>query len=141
AAYDAQMGPYMDGTYFDDGVPSGRFDVPFQPGQDFGVDATCDAAGYAALSKAWADHLAQKGWFPAPPGGGFGAVAYAYDQPLAAASDAATVDGILQKIVQDSTSLQAGSASWRAHVIDTTSPIPPPADPSTSPLLDASLGV
>ena len=145
AAYDAAMGPYMDGTYFTDGIPSSRFDVPFSPGQTFGIDGTCNQSQYEALSSAWASHLTSKGWFPAPTGGGFGAVAYAYDEPLAASSNTSDVQTILNQIVQDSSWLQAGASGspspWKAHVIDTTSPIAAPANPATTPLLDPALGV
>lgn len=143
-AYDAAMAPYMDGSYFTDGVPSSRFDVPFNPGSGYGTD-TCTQAEYQALASAWATHLTSQGWFPKPAGGGFGAVAYAYDEPLAASSDPKAVQTILNQIVQSSSWLQAGApgspSPWKAHVIDTTSPIPAPADPATTPLLDPALGV
>ncbi len=141
APYDAAMASYMDGSYFSDGVPSGRFDVPFAPGQSFGVDAMCSEDQYVALSHAWASHLASKGWFPAPKGGGFGAVAYAYDEPLAASSTPSDVQTILDGIVTDSSWLQKGNPAWKAHVIDTTSPLAAPANPATVPLLNPALGV
>jgi hypothetical protein len=134
----------MDGTAFDDGVPSGRFDVPFHPGEEYGLEKDCTQAEYEALSAAWASHLTSKGWFPRPAGGGFGAVAYAYDEPLAASSNVSDVSAILQKIQLQSSWLQNGApgtpSPWKAHVIDTTSPIAPPAMPATSPLLDSALG-
>jgi hypothetical protein len=141
ADFDAAMGPYMDGSYFSDKVPSSRFNVPFSPGEAFGIDAECSAAEYKALSAAWATHLTSKGWFPQPTNGGFGAVAYAYDEPLAASSDTKEVNAILNKIATDSASLQGGNAAWKAHVIDTVSPIAAPANPATAPLLDSALGV
>jgi hypothetical protein len=145
AAYDAAMAPYMSGSYFSDGIPSSRFDVPFSPGQTFGIDGTCNQSQYEALAAAWASHLTSKGWFPTPSGGGFGAIAYAYDEPLAASSNPSDVQTILNQMVQDSTWLQSGASGspspWKAHVIDTTSPIPAPANPATTPLLDPALGV
>ncbi|HEY3816095.1 MAG TPA: hypothetical protein VGL81_02935, partial [Polyangiaceae bacterium] len=145
AAYDTAMTPYMTGSYFSDGVPSSRFDVPFSPGQTFGIDGTCSQSQYTALASAWATHLTSKGWFPKPSGGGFGAVAYAYDEPLSASSDASAVETILNQIVQDSTWLQAGASGspspWKAQVIDTVSPIAAPFSPATTPLLDPALGV
>ncbi len=145
AAYDAAMAPYMSGSYFTDGIPSSRFDVPFAPGQNFGIDGMCDQTQYEALATAWTTHLTSKGWFPTPTNGGFGAVVYAYDEPLAASSNASDVNMILNQMVQNSSWLQAGASGspspWKAHVIDTTSPIAPPANPSTTPLLDPALGV
>jgi hypothetical protein len=143
ASYDAAMQPYMDGSYFTDKVPSSRFDVPFAPGQTFGVDQDCDDVGYKALAAAWAAHLQSKGWFPTPSNGGFGAVAYAFDEPMAAGGD---VNPVLAKIVKDSTNLQAsvaGSPSpWKSHIIDTVAPIASPSSgPATTPLLDPALGV
>lgn len=140
AAYDAAMQPYMDGSYFADKVPSSRFDVPFSPGETYGVDAECDPAGYKALGAAWAAHLQSKGWFPAPTNGGFGAVVYAFDEPMAAGGD---VKKVLDKIVTDSTNLQAsvGGNPWRSHIIDTVAPIAKPSQPpATSPLLDSAVG-
>jgi hypothetical protein len=145
SAYDTSMSAYMSGSYFSDGIPSGRFDVPFAPGQTFGIDGTCSQSEYEALSAAWATHLTSQGWFPQPSGGGFGAVAYAYDEPLAASSNPSDVQTILDAIVTDSGYLQAGASGtpspWKAHVIDTTSPLPAPANPATTPLLDPALGV
>ena len=54
SAYDGAMQAYMDGSYFSDGVPSSRYDVPFAPGQNFGIDSTCNQSQYQALSAAWA---------------------------------------------------------------------------------------
>ncbi len=141
APYDAAMAPYMDGSYFSDGVPSSRYDVPFSPGQNYGVDGTCSQSQYVAMSQAWASHLASKGWFPSPGGGAFGAVVYAYDEPLAASSNPSDVQTILNGIVKDSSWLQQGNLAWKGHVIDTTSPIPAPANPATVPLLNPALGV
>lgn len=143
AEYDAAMQPYMDGSHFGDGVPSGRFDVPFSPGATDGVDADCSQDDYETLARAWATHLAARGWFPRPAGGGFGAVVYAYDEPLAASKD--DVQDVLDRIVKDSRYLQQGAdgspSPWKGHVIDTVSPIAAPADPATTPLLDPALGV
>jgi len=140
-SYDSAMTPYMNGTYFTDGVPSSRFDVPFSPGETFSIDGTCSASQYQAISAAWADHLQTKGWFPRPSQGGFGAIAAAYDEPLATSGGATAVNAVLNKIASDSALLQTGNPSWKVHVIDTTSPIPAPANPATTPLLDPALGV
>jgi hypothetical protein len=73
-AYDAAVAPYLDGSYFADGVPSTRLDVPFSPGVDWGWEADCTEAQYTALAAAWAGHLAARGWLSR-------AIAYAYDEP------------------------------------------------------------
>jgi hypothetical protein len=99
----------------------------------------------APPAAAWTTHLTSKGWFPTPSSGGFGAVAYAYDEPLAASSDPNAVQTIMNQIVQNSTWLQASApgtpSPWKAHVIDTVSPIAAPFTPATTPLLDPALGV
>src|SRR5262249_50921603 len=46
AAYDQWVGPYMDGSYWSDGVPSARLTVPFTPGASWGPEANCTAAQY-----------------------------------------------------------------------------------------------
>ena len=118
ASFDAAMSPYMDGTYFSDGVASSYFDAPFSPGENFGIDGACGPGApaasqttYAAISRAWADHLKSKGWF-AP------SIVYAFDEPLAALNPQATLAGI----AQGSAWLQAGDTTWKPHVMDTVSP-------------------
>lgn len=112
-SYDTYMTPYMEGYHFNDGVPSTRFNVPFNPGQNYGIDGTCgpvaphpDQAKFSALAKAWADHLKSKGWFEK-------AIAYAYDEPVPSA---------YMGIAQGSDWLQKGDPDWKAHVMDTLAP-------------------
>jgi hypothetical protein len=112
-AYDIGMTPYLDGSHFSDGVPSGHFDVPFRPGQNYGVDGTCgpgsptaNQAAYSALAQAWAAHLRSKGWFEK-------AIAYAYDEPPM---------GALPNIAMGSAWLQKGDPGWKARVMDTLAP-------------------
>ena len=119
STYDAALAPYLDGSYFKDGVPSTRLTVPFSPGAGYGLD-TCSQAEYTAIAKAWAVHLKAKGWFDR-------AVVYAADEP-----DTAT----LPKIALNSAWLQAGDPDWLAHVMDTTAPTP--ANVST---LNPALGI
>jgi Family of unknown function (DUF6067) len=73
SAYDAALQPYMDGSYWSDGVPSTWLDAPFQPGTTWGLQ-TCSQAQYQALAAAWSAHLKAKGWFVR-------AIAYSYDEP------------------------------------------------------------
>lgn len=127
ADYDAKMAPYFDGSYFSDGVPSGRLEAPFSPGQTFGVDGACGPTGnspdqtkYAAVSKAWSDHLRTKSWLQP-------SVVYALDEPEA--SD-------LPGIVEGSQFLQAGDPAWKPHVMLTHSP-----DASELPTLSPAIGI
>jgi hypothetical protein len=126
STYDAEMTPYMTGSYFADGVPSSRFDVPFSPGETYGLDA-CTQAQYIALASAWATHLQGQGWFDQ-------AIVYASDEPPECTK--APCDPIYAQIAQSSSWLQKADPSWKAQVMDTTSP-----NPVTAPILDPALGI
>ncbi|MBN1771806.1 MAG: DUF4091 domain-containing protein [Deltaproteobacteria bacterium] len=120
SAYDAAVEPYMDGSYFADGVPSTRLDVPFSPGVDWGYEGSCDQAGYTALAAAWAAHLEERGWMSR-------AIAYAYDEPP---------DSVYPDIARHSGWLQDGDPDWKAHVLVTSSPTP-----AGAPILDPAVGI
>jgi hypothetical protein len=151
-SWDAQMAPYMDGSYFTDGVPSSRFGIPLAPGTTWGTATTTSCAGstcttactqtqYQAIAKVWADHLTAKSWFPNPATDGwFGPVIYAYDEPLAAGGN---VQALLDAIASDSAWIQAADPGWKAHIIDTVSPIDKPnaGGVATQPILTPALGV
>ncbi len=107
-AYDAAMQPYLNGSYWSDGVPSSRIETPFTPGATWGPEATCTSAQYTALAQAWASHLKAKGWFTST-------IVYALDEPSPLDYSA---------IAQDSALMQAGDADWKAHIMDTTAPTP-----------------
>jgi hypothetical protein len=126
-AFDGAVSPYLTGSYFGDGVPSSFIDVPFSPGETFGIDGACgpgakmaSQAAYAAISKAWSAHLKAQGWFTP-------SIVYAFDEPTAAA---------LPQIAQGSAWLQAGDPTWKAHVMDTTSPTA-----ATAALLNPAIGI
>jgi hypothetical protein len=119
SAYDSVMGPYMDGSYWSDKVPSSFYDVPFAPGSTYGLE-TCSQAEYTALAKAWADHLKSKGWFDR-------AIAYATDEPASS---------MYPDIAKYSMWMQAGDPDWLAHIMDTTQP-----DPSDVATLNPALGI
>lgn len=118
-AFDSAMSPYMDGTYFSDGVPSGRVDTPFSPGVDYGLDGTCSQAQYTAIARAWATHLKAKGWFDK-------AIVYAFDEPPVSA---------FKKIALNSSWLQAADPDWKSRVLDTVTP-----DPTNVAILSPALG-
>ena len=126
ATYDSAMTPYMSGSYFADGVPSSRFDVPFSPGQTWGLDA-CQEDQYTAVAAAWATHLKSKGWFSQ-------AIVYASDEPPECTK--APCDPVYTQIAESSSWLQKGDPDWKAQIMDTTSP-----DPATAPILDPALGI
>jgi hypothetical protein len=118
SAYDAAIQPYMDGSYWSDGVPSTWTDAPFSPGVDWGLE-DCTPAEYTALAQAWAAHLKARGWFTRT-------VIYAYDEPPPSVYD---------DIAADSALMQAGDPDWKAQIMDTTS-----AAPSTD-ILTPALGI
>jgi len=120
AAYDAAMQPYLSGSYWSDGVPSGWITTPFSPGVNWGLEQNCSQAQYTALAAAWASHLTTKGWFGK-------ALVYAYDEPPASAYD---------RIAQQAGWLKAGNSGWKAHILDTTSP-----RPSNVATLNPALGI
>jgi hypothetical protein len=105
--YDAAMRPYMNGSYWSDGVPNSWIGAPFSPGVTWGLE-TCSQAQYTALAQAWAAHLKAQGWFTRT-------IAYAYDEPDPDALD---------DIARNSSWMQAGDPDWKARIMDTTDPTP-----------------
>jgi len=104
--YDAAIAPYMDGSYWADGVPSTRLDTPFSPGASYGLEGDCTQSQYVAVAKAWADHLRSKGWWER-------AVAFSVDEPEPDQYDA---------IARNSGWLQQADPGWKAHVLLTEAP-------------------
>jgi hypothetical protein len=121
SAYDAAVAPYMDGTYWSDGVPSARLTVPFTPGASWGPEVNCTAAQYTALAAAWATHLKAKGWFNK-------AIVYAADEPDT--SQYPAIKANAQEMIN-------GDAGWKAHIMDTTAA----SDVATKAGLDSVLGI
>ncbi|MEI6778908.1 MAG: glycoside hydrolase domain-containing protein [Chloroflexales bacterium] len=103
--YDNALRPYLDGTYWSNGVPSSWFPVPFSPGTTWGAQ-TCTQAQYTALAAAWASHLQSTGWFTR-------SLAFAYDEPPPSAFPA---------IAQHARWMQDGNPAWKAQIMDTTAP-------------------
>ena len=104
-AYDNALRPYLDGTYWSNGVPSSWFTVPFSPGTDWGYQ-TCTQAQYTALAAAWASHLQATGWLTR-------SLVFAADEPD---------DPILPAIAKHALWMQAGNPAWKARIMDTTEP-------------------
>ena len=120
SAYDAAMQPYLNGTYWNNGVPSSRLETPFTPGANWGPDADCSQAQYTALTAAWSAHLKSKGWFDR-------AIVYASDEP--APADYAA-------IAKNSQWLQNGDPAWKSQIMDTV-----PAMTSSVSVLNPALGI
>ena len=120
SGYDAAIAPYMDGSYWADGVASPWIDTPFSPGVDWGYEGNCTQSEYTALAAAWAAHLKANGWFDA-------ALVYAYDEPD---------PSVFPLIAQHSAWMQAGDPDWKAHIMDTTEPTA-----SSTAVLNPALGI
>ncbi|HEX7597047.1 MAG TPA: glycoside hydrolase domain-containing protein [Polyangia bacterium] len=118
--YDKSMQPYMDGSYWADGVASTRIATPFSPGADYGMEATCTQAQYTAIAAAWATHLKTRGWFTR-------AIVYAADEPS---------ESVFPRIAQQSAWLQQADPDWLAQIMDTTAPTP-----TSTPILNPALGI
>ncbi|MFZ6028723.1 MAG: glycoside hydrolase domain-containing protein [Chloroflexota bacterium] len=120
SSYDAAVQPYMDGSYWSDGVPNKWIVVPFSPGVTWGIEESCSQAEYTALAAGWAAHLKTKGWFD-------NAIAYAYDEPP---------ESVYPDIARHSSWMQAGDPGWKAHIMDTTEP-----NPGNVGVLNPALGI
>ncbi len=108
SSFDAAVAPYMNGTYWSDGVASTWLRTPFSPGAGWGADAVCTQAQYTALAAAWAAHLRSRGWFNR-------ALVFAADEPDPSEYAA---------IVRNSVWLQDADPGWKAQIIDTVAPTP-----------------
>ncbi len=113
--FDSILQPYMDGTYWDDKIPSTYFGAGIDVGS-----SSCTDSQYAAVAKAWSAHLKAKGWFNQT-------YAYAVDEPN---------EMQLAQIEQQSGWAQEGDPDWKPHIIDTTMP-----RTSTAPMLNEALGI
>jgi len=107
AEYDTDVAPYMDGSYFEDGVPLTRLPIGFTPGSmEWGWGVDCSEQEYSALAAAWASHLRDQGWFDR-------SYIYALDEPPTSA---------YPDIAMHSSWLQAGDPGWKDRIILTTTP-------------------
>jgi hypothetical protein len=118
--YDEALAPYLNGSYWSDGVPSSWIPTPFSPGVSWGMESDCTQVQYIAVARAWAQHLKSKSWFDK-------ALVYAYDEPPAEA---------LADIAKNSSWMQQADPDWKARILDTVEPTP--ADIST---LGPALGI
>jgi hypothetical protein len=117
--YDAGTAPYMDGSYWRDGVPSSLLQVPLGPGEGSQL-ASCGQAKTSATAAAWAAHLKEKGWFDR-------AYVYAEDEPPETHYPAiATQAGWLNQ----------GDPGWKARIFETTIPTA-----TSTAMLDPVIGI
>jgi hypothetical protein len=114
-SFDGKISSYMDGSYWDDKIPSAYYGAPIDVGS-----TSCTQSNYVPFTKALAAHLKSKGWFNAT-------WAYAADEPSAA--QIATIE-------QQSGWAQQGDPDWKARIFDTTAP-----HASSAVMLDKALGV
>lgn len=117
--YDKALGPYMDGSYWRDGVPSSIVQVPLSPGPGSDLQQ-CGQAKASATAASWATHLKAKGWYDR-------AYVFAEDEPN---------DSDLPVIAQQAGWLGQGDPGWKARIIDTTAPTA-----SSAALLDPVMGI
>ncbi len=106
SAYDATVGPRLDGSYFPDGVPVRRFNAAFfRPGHGGGLEGSLSDAQYSEAAAAYAAHLKEKGWFDR-------VYVYTKDEPW---MDPSTYP----LIVADVALMVAGDPDWKGHMMST----------------------
>jgi hypothetical protein len=104
-AYDAEVGPWLDGTKFGDGIPVNRFNVDhFSPGHGKG---SMSDDQWARAAAAFAEHLNSKGWWDR-------AYVYALDEPWLNGGDKA-----YEQIKYDCELLEKYTTLWKGHVLIT----------------------
>jgi hypothetical protein len=106
----------MDGSRFDDAVPSTYFGM----GLTVGNESQCTHDEYVAVAAAWAQHFKEKGWFDQ-------SWVYAVDEPS---------PDLFPLIAEQSGYLQEADPDFKRQVMDTTAPT---ADSAS--LLVPALGV
>lgn len=106
-AYDAYIGPRVDGSYYPDGAGAVRFDLGyFAPGHGQGGMTT---AQYSKAAKAMAEHLQEKGWLD-------NVYLYSTDEPWMPSH---REDDAYGRIVADTGYLHADTDLWKGHVMVT----------------------
>jgi len=104
--YDAAVGPYLDGSLFDDGAPVTRFNVGyFRPGG--GAGGYTDEQ-YGEAARVFSEHLQEKGWWER-------AYVYSTDEPYYNGGDAT-----YEQIHEDVQRLQTYAPLWDGHVLVTS---------------------
>jgi hypothetical protein len=117
---DAGLAPYMDGTYWDDGVPSSRLGLPLSPGSAGNELDKCGETAVAATAKAWAAHLKAKGWFDRT---------YSYGEDEPSEKD-------YPSIAKQAGWMDEGDPDWKARIFETTTP-----NAASTAILDPAIGL
>lgn len=110
-AYDAYMAPYIEGSYFPNGVGVARFDVGmFGPGR--GRSMTDDQ--YKQAAAALASHLDEKGWWHK-------AWVYSKDEPWLTKplEDPSVAQQNMMAVANDSRMLVESTDLWKGHILVT----------------------
>jgi hypothetical protein len=118
-SYDDGMTPYMDGSYWRDGVPSSILQVPMGPGAGSDLQS-CGQAKASATAASWATHLKAKGWFDR-------AYVYGEDEPS---------DTDYPAIATQAGWMDQGDPGWKARIFETTIPTA-----SSTAMLDPVIGI
>jgi len=125
ASWDKIIGPYMDGSYFQDGVGLSYVYLPFTPGANWGPEAMCDQSTYEAQATAWANHLKSKGWWER-------SYVYCLDEPDHTATDTTN----LQNIAANASSILHVASDWKSRIMDTVA-----ADDLITSILNPAIGI
>jgi len=108
-AFDAAIAPYMDGSYWENGVPNSHLTIRLKPGHplaEWWLGSGCPENKYTALAAAWATHLKAKGWFEK-------SIVYMADEPSGS---------LLDQLILESGWMQNADPDWKSHLLITKAP-------------------
>ncbi len=108
-AFDAAVAPYMNGSYWENGVPNSHLTVRLKPGQPLAswwLGSGCPENKYTALAAAWAAHLKKRGWFEK-------SIVYMTDEPN---------EDLLNQLILESGWMQNADPDWKSHLLITKAP-------------------
>lgn len=108
STFDQSIQSYMDGSYWDDGVPSTILQVALSPGHtdEYTMGAGCSEEQYKALASAWADHLKEQGWFDR-------AIVFVLDEPS---------DEEYSLIIREAGWMIEADPDWKSKILATIQP-------------------
>jgi glycosyl hydrolase family 123 len=119
--FDAAIAPYMDGSYWSDGVPSSLYQVPIEPeGDAKSVPQSCGHDAFVSVARAWAQHLKDKGYWDRT-------YSYGEDEPPS---------GDLSTIAQQAGWMDEADPGYKPRVFVTTA-----ATNTSAPILDPTMGL
>jgi hypothetical protein len=110
-AYDAHIAPRLDGSKFDDGVPSSVTNVKlFAPGRDSGLEEDLTDEQYILAARDLARHLKEKGWFERM-------FVYVRDEP-------GLYPGALEAVAYDVALMKMADPDWETRMMATNHWVP-----------------